>query len=93
MNGSSDERRANVPHPVGIGAEIMPKTGINKLRFDTAEDLLGECGILIDETGRKPIGGAEFILAVQATRASNTFESVILLCETGAALKQRYSTA
>src|SRR4249920_380649 len=70
-------------HPVGIGATTLMETGINRLRFKGVEDLLGEGAVLIDETGRKPIGGADLILAVQATRASNTFESVILLCRNG----------
>ena len=70
-------------HPIGIGAGILLRHRINQLRFESAQELLGQGGVLIDETGRKPTRGAELLLAVQATRASNTFESVILLCLNG----------
>jgi hypothetical protein len=70
-------------HPVGFGANLMSETGVTKLRFSGAEDLLAQGGVLIDETGRAPIAGADFLLVVQATRASHTFESVISLCRIG----------
>jgi uncharacterized protein YecA (UPF0149 family) len=70
-------------HPVGFGANLMPQGGLTDLRFSGAEGLLGEGAVLIDETGRNSIGGADFLLVVQATRASHTLESVISLCRIG----------
>jgi deoxyxylulose-5-phosphate synthase len=37
----------------------------------------------VDETGRTSISGAKFLLAVQAARATHSFESVIALCKIG----------
>ena len=70
-------------HPVGFGAQLIPERGINRLRFSAAEDLLDEGARLVDETGRESIGGARRLLAVQATRATHTLESVIALCRIG----------
>jgi hypothetical protein len=70
-------------HPVGVAAQLVPDSGINRLRFSTCEDLLDEGAQLVDETGRTPIGGAKLLLAVQATRATHSFESVIALCRIG----------
>ncbi len=70
-------------HPVGFGANLMPASGITGLRFSECEALLAQGGVLIDETGRERIGGADLIVVVQATRAAHTFEAVIALCQIG----------
>jgi hypothetical protein len=70
-------------HQVGFAAQLIPDSGINRLRFSACEDLLDEGARLVDETGRAPIGGAKLLLAVQATRATHSFESVIALCKIG----------
>jgi SEC-C motif len=70
-------------HQVGFAAILIPDSGINRLRFSACEDLLDEGARLVDETGRTPIGGAKLLLAVQATRATHSFESVIALCKIG----------
>ena len=68
---------------MGVAAQLVPDSGINRLRFATCEDLLDDGAHLVDETGRTPIGGAKLLLAVQATRATHSFESVIALCRIG----------
>jgi hypothetical protein len=70
-------------HQVGFAAQLIPDSGINRLRFSACEDLLDEGARLVDETGRTPIGGVKRLLAVQATRATHSFESVIALCRIG----------
>lgn len=70
-------------HPVGFAANLIPDSGINRLRFSACEDLLDEGARLVDETGRDSIGGAKLLLAVQTTRATHSFESVIALCRIG----------
>ena len=70
-------------HQVGCAAQLIPDSGINRLRFSACEDLLDEGARLVDETGRTPIGGVKLLLAVQATRATHSFESVIALCRIG----------
>lgn len=70
-------------HPVGFGANLMPTSGITCLRFSESEALLAQGGVLIDETGRQSNRGADFIVVVQATRATHTFEAVIALCRIG----------
>jgi hypothetical protein len=70
-------------HQVGFAARLIPDSGINRLRFSACEDLLDAGARLVDETGREPIGGAKLLLAVQATRATHSFESVIVLCSIG----------
>jgi hypothetical protein len=76
---------ANQPrrHQVGFAANLIPDSGINRLRFSACEDLLDEGARLVDETDRTEIGGAKLLLAVQATRATHSFESVIALCRIG----------
>jgi len=72
------------PHnPVGIAAVILAEKGINRLRFASAEDLLGHGAALIDETGRESLSGARALLTAQATRAAHTFEAVIANCRIG----------
>jgi hypothetical protein len=80
MSMSEDPPRR---HQVGFAARLIPDSGVNRLRFSACEDLLDEGAQLVDETGRTPIGGAKLILAVQATRATHSFESVIALCRMG----------
>lgn len=70
-------------HQVGFAAILIADSGITRLRFSACEDLLDEGARLVDETGRTPIGGIELLLAVQATRATHSFESVIALCKIG----------
>ena len=70
-------------HQVGFAAILIPDSGINRLRFSACEDLLDEGARLVDETGRTGIGGIKLLLAVQATRATHSFESVIALCKIG----------
>lgn len=70
-------------HQVGFAAHAIPDSGINRRRFSSCEDLLDAGAWLVDETGREPIGGAKLLLAVQATRATHSFESVIALCRIG----------
>jgi hypothetical protein len=70
-------------HQVGFAANLIPDSGINRLRFSSCEDLLDEGARMVDETGRSSIGGAKLLLAVQATRATHSFESVISLCQIG----------
>jgi hypothetical protein len=70
-------------HHVGFAAALIPDSGINGLRFSACEDLLDEGRRLVDETGRSPISGAKRLLAVQAARATHSFESVIALCRIG----------
>jgi hypothetical protein len=70
-------------HQVGFAAQLIPDSGINQLRFSSCEDLLDAGARLVDETGRTSIGGAKYLLAVQATRATHSFESVIALCRIG----------
>ena len=70
-------------HQVGFAAQLIPDSGINRLLFAACEDLLDEGALLVDETGRTKIGGAKLLLAVQATRATHSFESVIALCRIG----------
>ena len=63
--------------PVGFAWEVMKQRGINQLRIAGAEELLGEGGALIDATGREQLGGVQFLMVAQATRAQHTFETVI----------------
>src|SRR4051794_39792802 len=70
-------------HQVGFAAYLIADSGINRLRFSACEDLLDEGARLVDETGRTEIRGAKFLIAVQATRATHSFESVIALCKIG----------
>jgi hypothetical protein len=70
-------------HQVGFAAILIPDSEINWLRFSACEDLLDEGARLVDETGRTEIGGAKLLLAVQATRATHSFEGVIALCKIG----------
>jgi hypothetical protein len=76
---------SNVPprHPVGIANEVLREKGINRLRFASAEELLGHGAVLIDETGREPLAAARLLLTAQATRALHTFEAVIADCQMG----------
>lgn len=61
----------------------MEDSGINRLRFAAAQELLDEGARLVDETGRERLSGAPLILAAQATRATHIFESIIALCRIG----------
>lgn len=70
-------------HQVGFAAVLIEDSGINRLRFSSCEDLLDEGAKLVDETGLTPIGGMKLLLMVQATRATHSFESVIVLCKIG----------
>jgi hypothetical protein len=63
--------------PVGFVWDGMKTRGINQLRIAGAEELIGEGGALIDATGREPLGGAQFLMVAQGTRAQHTFETVI----------------
>jgi hypothetical protein len=63
--------------PVGLAWSLMKTRGINQLRIAGAEEFLGEGGALIDATGRDQLGGAQFLMVAQATRAQHTFETVI----------------
>ena len=69
--------------PVGVAAEWVPDTRINRLRFGSCQQLLDQGALLIDATARAPNGGVNLMLAVQATRATHSFESVIALCQIG----------
>jgi hypothetical protein len=77
--------RANQPrrHQVGFAANLIPDSGINRLRYSSCEELLDEGARMVDETGRTSISGVNLLLAVQATRATHSFESVIALCQIG----------
>lgn len=70
-------------HPFGLAGVILEEKPINRLRFGEAERLLGEGARLIDETGRKPLQGAEVLLTAQVTRAAHTFEAVLAACRIG----------
>jgi len=70
-------------HPVGAAAALLPDSGINRLRFSSAQDLLDEGAKLVDETGRARLTGAKLLLAVQGVRATHIFESVVGLCRNG----------
>jgi hypothetical protein len=70
-------------HQVGFAETLLRERGINRLRIAAAEDLLDEGARLVDETGRERLSGAKLLLAVQATRAIDIFESVIALCQIG----------
>jgi hypothetical protein len=70
-------------HQVGWAELVLAESGIYRLRIAAAEDMLDEGARLVDETGRQPLGGAKMLLAVQATRATHIFESVIALCRIG----------
>jgi hypothetical protein len=80
MSPPGDQQRR---HQVGFAALLIPDSGINRLRFSSCEDLLDEGARLVDETGRTGIAGMKLLLAVQATRATQSFESVIQLCRIG----------
>lgn len=73
----------NRRHPVGGAEQFILSTGLNRLRFAAAEDLLDLGAEVVDETGRGRLSGARLILAVQATRATHLFESVVALCRMG----------
>jgi hypothetical protein len=70
-------------HQVGFAQILLAEQGIYRLRIAAAEDLLDEGARLVDETGRERLGGVKLLLAVQATRATHIFESVIALCQIG----------
>lgn len=70
-------------HPFGLAGVILEEKQLNRLRFGEAERLLGEGARLIDETGRKPLRGAEVLLTAQVTRAAHTFEAVLASCRIG----------
>jgi hypothetical protein len=70
-------------HPVGVAEAVLDDLGINRLRFDVAQELLSEGARLVDETAQMSISGAKLLLAVQGTRAIHIFESVIVLCRIG----------
>ncbi len=70
-------------HQVGFAEILLAEQGIYRLRISAAEDLLDEGARLVDETGRERLGGAKLLLAVQATRATHIFESVVALCKIG----------
>jgi hypothetical protein len=70
-------------HQVGFAADLIPHSGINRLRFSACEDLLDEGARLVDETGRTQLAGMKLLLAVQAARATHSLESVIALCKIG----------
>lgn len=61
----------------------MAASGIDRLRFNTCGDLLDAGAVMVDETGRTTISGVRMLLAVQATRATHTFESIVALCRIG----------
>lgn len=84
---ASRVRLGGVPQPrrhqVGFAQALLAEQGVNRLRIAAAEDLLDEGARLVDETGRERLGGVKLLLAVQATRATHIFESVIALCQNG----------
>jgi SEC-C motif len=80
MSTPEDQPR---PHPVGTASRQIPNSGINRLRFRTSEDLLDEGARLADEAGHLAMDGRQLLLAVEATRATHSFESVIALCQIG----------
>lgn len=66
-----------------VAKALLLEKGINRLRFDTAAELLSEGATLIDETGRKPVAAARMLLTAEAARALHTFETVIAACQMG----------
>lgn len=70
-------------HPVGVSAQFVMGRQISRLQIEAAETLLHRGAELVDETGRKPIGGAQLLLAVQGARGTQIFESIIALCRIG----------
>jgi len=70
-------------HQVGIAELLLADRGLYHLRIAAAENLLDEGARLVDETGRRPLRRGKLLLAVQATRATHIFESVIVLCRIG----------
>lgn len=70
-------------HPVGFAAQLVADRGIDRVRIEGAGDLLATGGVLVDETGRDPLGGARLLLVAQAVRAGHTFETVIADCQIG----------
>jgi hypothetical protein len=70
-------------HPLGFAEQFVLGHSLNQRRFQAAQELLDAGARLVDETGCGPLGGARLILAVQATRATHTFESALVLCRIG----------
>ncbi len=70
-------------HPFGLAGHLLAEKGINRLRFNEAERLLGEGARLIDETGRTRLLGSSALLTAQATRAAHTFEAMLAACRIG----------
>jgi hypothetical protein len=68
--------------PVATAAQLITDSGINRLRFSACEDLLDAGAGLVDGAGRATPDGGN-MPAVQATRATHSFESVIALCRVG----------
>ncbi len=66
-------------HPIGVAGRFVGTSGIDRLRFGACGDLLDAGAVMVDETGRRRVSGMRMLLAVQATRATHTFESIIAL--------------
>jgi hypothetical protein len=45
-------------HPVGVAEAFLAEVGINRPRFEVAQDLLSEGAHLVDETGQTSMSGA-----------------------------------
>ena len=70
-------------HPIGVAGPFVGTSGIDRLRFGACGDLLDAGAVMVEETGRGRISGMRMLLAVQATRATHTLESIIALCRIG----------
>ena len=80
MSRSSDGREW---HQVGYAAQLIPDSGLNRLRFSASEELLAQGARVVFEAERAPLRGVMLLLAAQGTRATHSFESVIALCRIG----------
>ena len=73
---------ARIP-PFGFASVLLEESGLNRLRFATAQKLLDEGARLVGEAGRTPLQKAPMLLAAQAARATHIFEAVFALCRIG----------
>jgi hypothetical protein len=51
-------------HPVGFAAQVLNEKGISRVRFEGAEELLGQGAALLDATTWDPLSGSRFLLCV-----------------------------
>jgi hypothetical protein len=66
---ASDSQPENVTETrpfrrIGFAAQILIEKGIKRLRFEGAEELLGQGATLSDATGREPLSGSRFLLSI-----------------------------